>query len=162
MKKLILLLPVVLLLITACNREELNYHNPDVKLFIKQLKAGTYKTEGPNGYVSVPDFEVAHIEELLKYADDMTIVSKFPAPPVSRYSLTDYTLGEGILWTVETIRLGRWASLGCKLVRREATSYDRIFFLNEEELTEVVQIYRNWWENYRKALELLEGGKLSF
>lgn len=42
-KTWILLLTVfAVLALTGCSKETLDYNNPDVDLFVKQLKAGTY------------------------------------------------------------------------------------------------------------------------
>ena len=55
MKKslLVLLLIIVGAVQMGCNNGELIYDDPDVKLFVKQLKAGTYQTKSPQGYVEV-------------------------------------------------------------------------------------------------------------
>lgn len=33
------------LMLTGCGKETLDYNNPDVDLFVKQLKSGTYNTK---------------------------------------------------------------------------------------------------------------------
>ena len=38
----------------GCSSEEMDYNNPDVDLFVKQLKAGTYKMKNDKGVVEVP------------------------------------------------------------------------------------------------------------
>ena len=46
MKKTLLMLWMAVCLIVSfagCSSEEMDYNNPDVDLFVKQLKAGTYK-----------------------------------------------------------------------------------------------------------------------
>ena len=39
---------------TGCTSEEMDYNNPDVALFVKQLKSGTYKMKNDKGVVEVP------------------------------------------------------------------------------------------------------------
>ena len=53
---------------------------------------------------------------------------------------------EGILWTVETIRLGNNASMGCKMVHTDAENYEGIYFLSDEEVLDAASRYRRWWE----------------
>ena len=67
----------------SCTEETLDYNNPDVDLFVKQLKGGKYSVESPEGLNTVPRFTVNDIEGLLKYAEDMTVIPSFPLAPVS-------------------------------------------------------------------------------
>ena len=68
-KTWILLLTVfAVLALTGCSKETLDYNNPDVDLFVKQLKAGTYNTKNDKGIVEVPHFTENDIPELLNYA----------------------------------------------------------------------------------------------
>ena len=62
---------------TGCTSEEMDYNNPDVALFVKQLKSGTYKMKNEKGVVEVPHFTEEDIPELLKYAEDLTIVPSY-------------------------------------------------------------------------------------
>ena len=102
---------------TGCTSEEMDYNNPDVALFVKQLKSGTYKMKNEKGVVEVPHFTEEDIPELLKYAEDLTIIPSFP----SVYNMNNgkIRLGECMLWVIESIRQGTPPSLGC---------------------------YRSWWE----------------
>ena len=68
----------------------------------------------------MPKFTSEDIEELLKYAEDLTVIPSFPLAPVSYSAGGKLRLGECILWTVETIRLGHNASMGCKMVHVDA------------------------------------------
>ena len=47
-----MLLTLVLSLLTcvSCSEETLDYNNPDVDLFVRQLKAGNYNTKSPKGF----------------------------------------------------------------------------------------------------------------
>lgn len=111
-----MLLTVVLSLLTcvSCSEETLDYNNPDVDLFVRQLKAGNYNTKSPKGFVEVPKFTEKDIPTLLNYAEDLTQVASFPLPPVSAYYSGKVRLGECMLWIVETIRLGHMRRLAAK------------------------------------------------
>lgn len=137
------------LVFTSCNEEKLDYYNPSVDLFVKQLKAGTYNTRNDVGIVDIPLFSAQHIPELLEYVEDMTEIPSFPLPTISSQVGGRARLGECMLWVIESIRLGYPASLGCKLVKREADNYEGIYFLTNEEVLEVVKSYRHWWDTTR-------------
>lgn len=144
-------LMMVLLFLTlsfaSCTKETLDYNNPDVALFVKQLKSGDYSAESPEGLNSIPLFTVNDIESLLKYAEDLTVIPSFPLAPVSYSAGGKLRLGECILWTIETIRLGQNASMGCKMVHADAENYEGIYFLSDEEVLDAATRYRRWWEN---------------
>ncbi len=142
-----LLAACMLLSLASCSEETLDYNNPDVELFVKQLKAGKYTAESPDGLSNVPKFEVKDIEALLEYAEDLSVIPSFPLAPVSYSAGGKLRLGECILWTVETIRLGHNASMGCKLVHVGAENYEGIYFLSDNEVLDAVDHYRNWWES---------------
>lgn len=150
MKKTFLMLftaVVMLVSFAGCSDETLDYNNPDVDLFVKQLKAGNYTTKSPKGFVEVPNFTEKDIPALLKYTEDLTLISSFPLPPVSAYFSGKARLGECMLWVVESIRLGHYASLGCKMVRANAENYEGIYFLTDEEVLDAAVRYRRWWES---------------
>ena len=115
---------------TGCTSEEMDYNNPDVALFVKQLKSGTYKMKNDKGVVEVPHFTEEDIPELLKYAEDLTIIPSFP----SVYNMNNgkIRLGECMLWVIESIRQGTPPSLGCKMVLANAENYEAIYFLTDE------------------------------
>lgn len=132
--------------LSSCSKETLDYNHPDVDLFVKQLKAGKYSTQSPDGLSNMPKFTSEDIEELLKYAEDLTVIPSFPLAPVSYSAGGKLRLGECILWTVETIRLGNNASMGCKMVHTDAENYEGIYFLSDEEVLDAASRYRRWWE----------------
>ena len=115
----------------GCSSEEMDYNNPDVDLFVKQLKAGTYKMKNDKGVVEVPHFMEEDIPELLKYAEDLTIIPSFPS--VYNTNNGKIRLGECMLWVIEYIRQGTPPSLGCKMVLANAENYEAIYFLTDEE-----------------------------
>lgn len=130
----------------SCSKETLDYNHPNVDLFVKQLKAGKYSTQSPDGLSSMPKFTSEDIEGLLKYVEDLTVIPSFPLAPVSYSAGGKLRLGECILWTVETIRLGHNASMGCKMVHTDAENYEGIYFLSDDEVLDAAARYRRWWE----------------
>lgn len=136
----------VLLGLSACREEVLDYDNPDVEVFVHQLKSGEYALLNDEGFGVLPRFSQEDIGELLKYADDLSFIPSFPLTAVSYAPGGKLRLGECILWTVETIRLGHPASMGCKMVRTNADDYEGIYFLTDDEVRDAVRHYRNWWE----------------
>ena len=98
--------------LVGCSSEEMDYENPDVTVFVKQLKAGTYNMKNEKGVVEVPHFTEEDIPELLKYAEDLTIIPSFPS--VYNTNNGKIRLGECMLWVIESIRQGTAPSLGCR------------------------------------------------
>ena len=105
----------------------MDYNNPDVTLFVKQLKTGTYKMKNDKGVVEVPHFTEEDIPELLNYAEDLTIIPSFP----SVYNMNNgkIRLGECMLWVIESIRQGTPPSLGCKMVLANGENYEALYLL---------------------------------
>ncbi|NDW13747.1 DUF4943 domain-containing protein [Bacteroides sp. 214] len=134
-----------LFLFVACTDDPVDYHNPDVKLFVKHLKAGTYHTTNAEGVIDVPLFTRQHIPELLRYTTDLAEIPFFPTSSINSQFGGKPRLGECLLWIIESIRLGYPASLGCKLLHKNAESYDGIYFLTNEQLLEAVNLYADWW-----------------
>ncbi|MDE5710047.1 DUF4943 family protein [Bacteroides sp.] len=130
----------------SCTEGTLDYEHPDVDLFIKQLKTGKYNAQSPDGLNNMPKFTVDDIELLLKYAEDLDVIPAFPLAPVSYSAGGKLRLGECVLWTVETIRLGYNASMGCKMVHADAENYEGIYFLSDDEVLDAASRYRRWWE----------------
>ena len=56
MKKTLVMLLAICLIVsfTGCGSEEMDYNNPDVTLFVKQLKTGTYIMKNCKGAAEVP------------------------------------------------------------------------------------------------------------
>ena len=134
-------------LLTACSDETLDYSHPDVDVFVKQLKNGKYSLVNEAGVAKMPQFTMDDVEELLEYAEDLSVIPAFPLATISYSAGGKLRLGECILWTVETIRLGHKASLGCKMVHTDADNYEGIYFLTDEEVLDAAARYRRWWES---------------
>lgn len=146
---LLFLLFSVSMSFVSCSEESFDYDHPDVALFVKQLKQGEFEVLSEDGEPPMPKFTVEDIGQLLDYADDLSVIPSFPLAPVSYSAGGKLRLGECLLWTVETIRLGHIASMGCKMVHVGADNYEGIYFLSDEEVKDAVARYRHWWENRR-------------
>lgn len=144
-----MLLGLWLLTLVSCTTKTFDYDHPDVALFVNLLKHGTLPARSADSIGLVPRFTVDDIEPLLRHADDLTAISSFPLAPISYSAGGKLRLGECILWTVETIRLGYPASMGCKMVHSDADNYEGIYFLTDDEVSDAAARYRRWWENRR-------------
>ena len=80
--------------------------------------------------VEVPHFTEEDIPELLKYAEDLTIIPSFPS--VYNTNNGKIRLGECMLWVIESIRQGTAPSLGCRMVLANAENYEAIYFLTDD------------------------------
>ncbi|WP_018108677.1 DUF4943 family protein [Bacteroides propionicifaciens] len=149
MKRLAYIFSLFVLLFTlgSCGTSTLDYDHPDVDIFVRQLKAGTYETKSPEGFIEVPNFIYKDVPKLLSYSTDLTIIPTFPLPPIASSIAGEIKLGECMLWIVETIRMGDYASLGCHMVRVNADNYEPRYFLSDEEILDAAVHYKRWWEN---------------
>lgn len=132
---------------TGCSDEEMDFNNPNVTLFAKQLKAGTYNMKNERGIVEVPRFTEEDIPALLRFADDLTVIPSFPS--VYNTNSGKIRLGECMLWVIENIRQGTPPSLGCKMVLANADNYDAHYFLTDEEVLDAAAYYHRWWEGHK-------------
>lgn len=131
--------------VTSCTNEVLDYNNPDVDIFVKQLKQGNYTTKNNQGLLIIPEFGMNDIPKLPDYSDDISVISDFPIGYNAKNG--KLRLGECMLWIVESIRLNMPASQGAKMVRANALNYEGLYFLTDEEVREAALYYRAWWEN---------------
>lgn len=138
---------VLLCFTTSCSERELDVNNPDVGLFVKQLKDGTYHCTDRNGVEILPRFSHKNIPQLLEYADDLSVIGSFPT--LFQANTGKLRLGECLLWTVECIRRGMPPSKGCKLVYVRARNYEPAYFLTDEEVKDAVAYYRRWWDQHQ-------------
>lgn len=129
----------------SCSDDTLDMENPDVDLFVKQLKAGSLAVNEETGTVVMPQFTTDDIEALLYYAEDLTEIPSFPLAPVSYLAGGKPRLAECVLWVIESIRTGQNASLGYRMVHKDAVNYEGIYFLSDDELLDAAAHYRRWW-----------------
>jgi hypothetical protein len=144
----------------SCQKERFDVQNPDVDLFVKQLKAGDYhcyhkNEEGENLWLLMPGFRDVNIPALLKYASDTAVISDFPVNPMSsrRPFPPDreyFILAECLLWTIEGIRNGTgFGSLDPYLVRAEWPDNQEL--VKGTEILVVRQHYQEWWSDYKNG-----------
>lgn len=145
-----LMLFAVLLITAGCSDSRFDYENPEVKVFVNQLRLGTFKVKTVDGKPVMPNFKIDDIGELLKYSEDLSSIPQFPLAPISYKGGGNLRLGECLLWVVESIRIEHNASLGCKMVHRTADNYEGIFFLNDQEVLDAARHYKTWWKEYKE------------
>lgn len=141
------------------NTNGFDVNNPDVALFVSQLKAGTYscyRTDiySQNLWLAMPKFTTVHIPALLEYAKDTTFITYFPSNPASSRTpypngRSNFILGECLLWIVEGIRTNviyaTYPSLDPYLVDSSKSSIEKLKGLTKIEILGVRELYYNWW-----------------
>jgi hypothetical protein len=159
MKKLSFI-TILILLCFGCEKDKFDIDNPDVAVFVKQLKNGTYdcyeKGEtGENLWLLMPKFTRSHIQSLIDFSKDTSHITNFPINPISSRTPfpegRDYfILGECLLWTVEGIRNGYgYGSLDPFLIDTALTESERFKGLKCIEILIVRDIYKDWWDNFK-------------
>jgi len=73
--KFISLIAALLLVSISCEKEDFDIYNPNVEIFVNQLKLDTYrqheKTEtGENLWLIMPKFNQSHIRDLIAFSKD--------------------------------------------------------------------------------------------
>lgn len=143
--KLVLLLVLGL---SACKQDLIDKEpGKAVEEFVRQLKNGSYKE------YSLPEFESRHIPELLKYSNDISIITQFPRNGVSSAWIPEVYLGTYILWNIEAVRArainskfltpGGFPSLNPYLAER--TPGGTIINLKEAQKV-ASDAYHSWWK----------------
>ncbi|MDR1811020.1 MAG: DUF4943 domain-containing protein [Prevotella sp.] len=122
-----------------------SFNNPDVKVFVQQIKSGRYTDEGPSGYVEVPVFKKSDISALLFYAQDHTPLKEFPLNPISSINPGNYRLSQCLLWTVEKIRTGCYPSLTPSLMKKDRLTGKYHVVTSPDDINEVWEMYSAWW-----------------
>jgi hypothetical protein len=162
MKKFTFLFTVVLFICISCEKNEFDPDNPDVEIFVKQLKNGTYNcykkgTNGENLWLLMPKFNQSHIPSLINFAGDTSHIAKYPTNPVSsRRPFPEgreyFILGECLLWTVEGIRNDHgYGSLDPVLIDIAKVESERYKGLKGNEILMVRDLYKDWWNNYKNT-----------
>lgn len=145
----------MILLCFGCEKEKFDIDNPDVSVFVKQLKYGTYDCyeKGENDenlWLQMPKFTSNHIASLIEFANDTSDITDFPINPISsRRPFPEgkeyFILGECLLWTVEGIRNGYgYGSLDPFLIDTGLAESERYKGLNGDEILIVRVLYNQW------------------
>jgi hypothetical protein len=151
---------ILMLLCIGCEKDKFDIDNPNVEIFIKQLKNGTYDyyEKGENGenlWLLMPKFTRSHIQSLIDCSKDTSHITNFPINPISsRTPFPEgreyFILGECLLWTVEGIRNGYgYGSLDPFLIDTALTESERLKGLKCIEILIVRDIYKDWWNNFK-------------
>lgn len=143
---------ILTLIFVSTSCEKTNLNNMNVKTYLKLLKSGSYDFNDSNGLPNLPPFEPKDIPELLTYANDTYIVTKYPHNPISSYIGPDPRLGIFVLWTIESIRLsspgidhfwGRFPSQSPTLMFKGS-----VLTIDVETAHKTAsKAYLNWWNS---------------
>ena len=161
MKKIaFLIISACLFLAIGCGKDNFDLNDPDVEIFVNQLKSGKYEkyekgNEGENLWLLMPNFSENHIQSLISFSKDTTHIVAFPINPISSRrpfpgGREYFILGECLLWTVEGIRNGAgYGSLDPFLIDTTKNESERYKGLNGNEILIVRDFYKDWWNNLK-------------
>ena len=135
---------IVFVSVQCTDRDAASFNNPDVKIFVQQIKSNRYVTKGPSGLVEVPNFKKADIPTLLIYAKDHTPIKEYPVNPISTVGLDYYRLSQCLLWTVEKVRVGTYPSLTPSLMKKDTLSGNYNVVTSPDDIMEVWRLYDEW------------------
>jgi hypothetical protein len=149
---------ILILFCFGCKKDEFNPNNPNVALFVQQIKIGTYDcyekdVNGKKLWPIMPKFTKDHIQSLITFAKDTSHVEIFPTNPMSsRTPIPEgrqyFILGECLLWTVEGIRNGTgYGSLDTYLI--DTTKDYPYKGVSGKEILIVRDLYQAWWTSYK-------------
>lgn len=132
----------------GCSKENSDLtREQEVDNYIIQLRKGEFAN------AALPDFNSKHIPYLLKYINDLQIITNFPRNPVSSYYEKDCTIGLFALWTIESIRYSslnseilviRFPTLNSVLVNRSTGEYMKPGHVASQQIA--AEAYIKWWE----------------
>lgn len=152
-----MLLSLIILVLSACKKEGFDINNPDVDVFVSQLKNGTYNEretdeKGNPLWLKMPRFEHKHIARLIELSKDTTHIQEFPTNPISSWrpipNGRDYFIvGECLLSIVNRISGGH--SLSSHLVDTSKNVTDRLKGVTAMEILMISDKYQQWWNNYK-------------
>ena len=145
-----------LLILISCQEETFDPASPSVDQFVSLLRNGEYGRSQP-----IPNFRPEQIPNLLRYASSTEKIESFPTNPISSAYHKEIRLGECLLWTIESIRIGygeelssprRYPSLNPVLANTDS-SPEQWQAATDEEVLQAVQAYTNWWNDARTFAE---------
>ncbi len=158
--RIVLIISACLFLTIGCEKDDFDLNDPDVEIFVNQLKSGKYdKYEKGNNdenlWLLMPDFSQNHIQSLISFSKDTSHIVAFPINPISsRQPFPEgreyFILGECLLWTVEGIRNGSgYGSLDPFLIDTANSDSEKYKGLNGNEILIVRDFYKEWWINFK-------------
>ena len=128
---------LLLVVVAACKKSELD----EVGRFVQSVKRENYRE------MNLPNFNVSHIDALLRHASDEQVVATYPRPLYSSHYNGPVEVGLVMLYAIEAIRLQiDWPYMAVKV-------YDDHDLSRDVPLSEVLPHYQKWWaENKGKKL----------
>ena len=120
--------------------------NPEVQIYISQLKSNSYKAS------ELPAFKPSDIPALLEYRNSTMVITNFPHNGISSLWGPDCKLGIYVLWTIESIRaveinskylIGRFPSQNPILALRD--SQELVLVYDTKSQNEAAKAYYDWW-----------------
>ena len=152
-----MLLSLSILFLSACKKNGFDFNNPDVDVFVSQLKNGTYSEhetdeKGKQLWLKMPRFEHKHIARLIELSKDTSHIEKFPTNPVSSRRPhpegRDYFIvGECLLAVVEIIRENGW--LDPYMIDASKDIPERFKGVTGEEILTIRDKYQQWWNSFK-------------
>lgn len=159
--KTVVIITLLTMLCSGCDKGNFDVNNPDVTEFVKELENGTYNQyewtdEGERLWAKMPDFQKKDIPALISLAKETSLISPcnhFPVNPISSmwpFRIVDgkecIMLGEYLLWCVEAVIEGKdFASLNPVLCNKDYPNDQR---LDAAEIMAVRKLYQDWWDEY--------------
>ncbi len=145
------------LFLLGCKKNSFDINNPDVDMFVSQLKSGSYneRETGEDGkplWLKMPRFQQQHIARLIELSKDTTHIERFPTNPISSRTPfpqgRDYfILGECLLAVVEVVREKGW--LDPYMVDTSKEIPERFNGVTGMEILIISDKYKQWWSNYK-------------
>lgn len=151
---------VFIFLLFSCEKDKLDLDNPDVSLFVEQLKDGTYNEfyyndSGEKVWALMPDFRLKHVPQLIGYGADTSFIPELrcvPNNPISSRLMWPINrpgkviLGEYLLWCAQYAIDGHFPSLDPFLVNNNEEQIGK--GITAKEVLQVKDYYESWWNLY--------------
>ena len=157
--KIVLFIAALFVFLPGCKKEQqMDMDNPNVEIFVKQLKNGTYKEfkkdkNGEQIWLGLPEFRQEHIASLIAFSSDTTHINDYPVNPILSLrpipgGRSYFILGECLLSIVETIR----GDVNPERFLVDASIEDfneRYKGVTTTEILSISNQYKQWWNNYK-------------
>lgn len=153
-----MLLSLVIFVLSACKKKNgFDVNDPDVDVFVSQLKNSTYNEretdeKGSPLWLKRPRFRQQHIARLIELSKDTSHIEKFPTNPISSiapfpHGREYFILGECLLSIVEGIR--GYGTLGGYLVDTSRNIPEQLTGVTGGEVLMIGNQYQRWWNSYK-------------
>lgn len=132
----------------SCDHEDFEgINNPEVELYIRQLKSNEYDS------FQLPAFTSKDIPALLAYRNETEPLTDFPRNPISSFYGPECPLGMYVLWTIESIRAeaiqSKFLVMGFPsqnpvLAKRDSEELQLVF--DNSAHSAAAEAYFDWWQ----------------